>query len=167
MTEASLDQSPFEQISSLLDSKHVQYQVIEHASEGKSEEVAKIRGTEVGQGAKALVCQIRGQSKYQYLLVISAGDSKVDFKKLAEAIQVKRVSMASVETAFELTACVPGSVPPFSFHDALTVIADHDIFNRFDEIAFNAGSLSKSIKMKSKDYLQIVQPILLDIIQEV
>ncbi len=159
------EQTPFQQISDFLQSHQIEFTVIDHPSEGKSEEVAKIRGTEVGQGAKALVCQIRGQSPYKYLLVISAGDQKVDFKKLAEAINVKRVSMASLDTVSELTGCVPGSVPPFSFHDDLTVIADPDIFNRFDEIAFNAGSLEKSIKMKTEDYLKIVQPKILEIIQ--
>lgn len=159
------EQTPFQQINDFLQSHQVQFTVIDHPSEGKSEEVAKIRGTEVGQGAKALVCQIRGQSIYKYLLVISAGDQKVDFKKLAEAIDVKRVSMASLDTVSELTGCVPGSVPPFSFHDDLTVIADPDIFNRFDEIAFNAGSLERSIKMKTEDYLKIVQPKILNIVQ--
>lgn len=159
------EQLAFEKIIQLLQSHQIEFTVIEHPSEGKSEEVAKIRGTHVGQGAKALVCQIRGQSPYKYLLVISAGDQKVDFKKLAEALNVKRVSMASLDTVHELTTCVPGSVPPFSFHDDLTVIADPDLFKRFDEIAFNAGSLEKSIKMRSQDYLNIAQPIILDIIQ--
>lgn len=159
-------ENPFETIKNFLHTNNIEFSVIEHPAEGKSEEVAKIRNTEVGQGAKALVCQIRGQSQYKYLLVVSAGDKKVDFKKLAEAIKVKRVSMASLETVSELTGCIPGSVPPFSFHEDLTVIADPDIFNRFDEIAFNAGSLEKSVKMKTKDYLDVAKPIILDIIQE-
>ncbi|SPL70443.1 YbaK/EbsC family protein [Acinetobacter stercoris] len=159
------EQNPFEQIKSFLENQHIDFKVINHPAEGKSEEVAKIRGTEVGQGAKALVCQIRGQSPYKYLLVISAGDRKIDFRKLAEAINVKRVSMASIETVSKLTGCIPGSVPPFSFHHDLTVIADPDIFNRFDEIAFNAGSLEKSIKMKTQDYLKIVEPKILNIIE--
>jgi len=157
-------QSPFEKIKKFLQDNQIEFTVIEHPAEGKSEEVAKIRNTEVGQGAKALVCQIRGQSQYKYLLVVSAGDQKVDFKKLAEKLNVKRVSMASLDTVSELTTCVPGSVPPFSFHQDLTLIADPDIFNRYEEIAFNAGSLEKSIKMKAKDYLKIAKPIILDII---
>lgn len=158
-------QNPFDTIQNFLLDHQIEFTVIEHSAEGKSEDVAKIRNTEVGQGAKALVCQIRGQSQYKYLLVVSAGDKKVDFKKLAEAINVKRVSMANLDVVSELTGCVPGSVPPFSFHEDLTVIVDPNIFNRFDEIAFNAGSLEKSIKMKTKDYLKIAKPILLDIIQ--
>ena len=36
---------------------------------------------------------------------------------------------------------------PFSFHPDLTLVADPLLFERFDEIAFNAGLLEKSVIM--------------------
>ena len=39
--------------------------MVEHPTAGKSEEVAKIRGTELGQGAKALVCKVKGNGHTQ------------------------------------------------------------------------------------------------------
>ena len=44
----------FEKLTALLDEHQARYRVVEHPTAGKSEEVAKIRGTELGQGAKAL-----------------------------------------------------------------------------------------------------------------
>jgi hypothetical protein len=41
--------------------------------------------------------------------------------------------------------------PPFSFHPDLALVADPLLFERFDEIAFNAGLLEKSV-MDTQDY---------------
>ena len=54
------DKTPFEQLVQLLNDGHARYRVVHHPSAGRSEEVAKVRGTEVGQGAKALVCELSG-----------------------------------------------------------------------------------------------------------
>ncbi|VFS81522.1 Uncharacterized conserved protein [Kluyvera cryocrescens] len=41
-------------------------------------------------------------------------------------------------------------------------MADPLLFDRFDEIAFNAGSLEKSVILNTQDYLRIAQPELVD-----
>lgn len=143
----------------------INYSIIHHLAEGKSDEVAKVRGTEVGQGAKALVCKIKENHSPQYLLVVLPGDQQLDFKHLATQIGVKKVSLANIEEVKELTNCTPGTVPPFSFHQDLKLIADPSLFERFEEIAFNAGSLEASIKLKSKDYLKLCAPELLSILK--
>ncbi|WP_286364750.1 YbaK/EbsC family protein, partial [Citrobacter sp. wls758] len=60
-----------------------------------------------------------------------------------------------------LTGCVFGAIPPFSFHPNLKLVADPLLFERFNEIAFNAGVLEKSVIMDTADYLRIAQPELL------
>ena len=47
----------FDQLVQLLDGHGARYRVLEHPAEGKSEEVARIRGTAPGQGAKAMLCK--------------------------------------------------------------------------------------------------------------
>jgi len=153
-------------LTNFFENKMIDYLVINHESGGKCEEVAKIRGTEVGQGAKALVCKIKEVMSPQYLLVVIPGDRQLDFKKLASELGVKKISLATIDEVYNLTYCVPGAVPPFSFHEDMKLVADPSLFQRFDEIAFNAGSLERSIKMKSKDYLAATSPVLLDVIKE-
>ncbi|EOQ73841.1 hypothetical protein WEW_00337, partial [Escherichia coli KTE33] len=50
------------------------------------------------------------------------------------------------------------ATPPFSFHPKLKLVADPLLFERFDEIAFNAGMLDKSVILNTADYLRIAQP---------
>ncbi|MCL7651998.1 YbaK/prolyl-tRNA synthetase associated domain-containing protein, partial [Klebsiella pneumoniae] len=55
-------------------------------------------------------------------------------------------------------ACVFGAIPPFSFHPALRLVADPLLFERFPQIAFNAGRLDRSIILDTEDYLHIARP---------
>ncbi|KLU19626.1 prolyl-tRNA synthetase, partial [Proteus mirabilis] len=72
----------FEQLTALLDNNHATYRVMEHPTAGRSEEVAKIRGTQLGQGAKGLVCHIKGNGVKQHVLAILPADKQADLSKL-------------------------------------------------------------------------------------
>ena len=69
-----------------------------------------------------------------------------------------KASLASPAEVDTLTACVFGAIPPFSFHPDLRLIADPLLFDRYPEIAFNAGQLDKSIILNTEDYLRIARP---------
>ncbi|QEP91439.1 hypothetical protein FZ929_06275 [Klebsiella pneumoniae] len=47
---------------------------------------------------------------------------------------------------------------PFSFHPALRLVADPLLFERFPQIAFNAGRPDRSIILDTEDYLHIARP---------
>ena len=143
---------------SLLDSQQARFRVMEHEAMGKCEAVSEIRGTELGQGAKALVCKVKGNGVKQHVLAILAADQQADLSQLAAHLGGLKASLASPAEVDELTACVFGAIPPFSFHPSLKLIADPLLFERYDEIAFNAGLLEKSIIMDTQDYLRIAQP---------
>lgn len=49
-----------QQLISLLTQQGARFRVMEHEAVGKCEAVSEIRGTDLGQGAKALVCKVKG-----------------------------------------------------------------------------------------------------------
>lgn len=155
----------FRQLTQLLDDNQAKYRVMEHSTAGKSEEVAKIRGTQLGQGAKGLVCHVKGNGVKQHVLAILPADKQADLSKIAIAIGGTRASLASPKEVDELTQCVFGAIPPFSFHPNLLLIADPLLFARFDELAFNAGTLERSIILNMQDYQRIAQPTLVEFIR--
>ena len=152
----------FDQLKTLLQTHNARFRIVEHAAEGQSEKVAAIRGTEVGQGAKAMLCQSKDDAG-KLILAILPGDQKIDFKKLATAVQVKKTSFAAPEAAMERTGCVIGAIPPFVFSDDIALVLDPTLVARYSEIAFNAGRLDKSIILNTEDYLRIAKPMLHDI----
>ncbi|MFH7826492.1 YbaK/prolyl-tRNA synthetase associated domain-containing protein [Kluyvera chengduensis] len=142
----------------LLDEHQARYRVMTHDAVGKCEAVSEIRGTALGQGAKALVCKVKGNGVNQHVLAILAADQQADLAQLAHHIGGLKASLASPAEVDALTACVFGAIPPFSFHPSLRLVADPLLFDRFKEIAFNAGSLEKSVILNTEDYLRIAQP---------
>ncbi|MCK8245483.1 YbaK/EbsC family protein, partial [Erwinia amylovora] len=50
-----------------------------------------------------------------------------------------------------LTGCVYGAIPPYSFHPQLRRVADPSMFSRYQELAFNAGLLEKSMVLNAED----------------
>jgi Ala-tRNA(Pro) deacylase len=141
-----------EKLIALLDQNRARYRLMQHEATGKCEAVATIRGTEIGQGAKALVCHLKGNGIKQHVLAVLPADQQADLSKVALAVGGRRASLASPAEVDALTGCVFGAIPPFSFHPDLLPIVDPLLFERYDEIAFNAGVLDHSVILNIKDY---------------
>src|SRR5690606_35812747 len=158
MSEDIKGSATHQQLITLLTEQRAQFRVVEHEPVGKCEAVSEIRGTDLGEGAKALVCKVKGNGVKKHVLAILAADQQADLSQLAGHFGGIKASLASPAEVDELTACVFGAIPPFSFHPDLTLVADPLLFARFDEIAFNAGLLEKSVIMDTQDYLRIARP---------
>ncbi len=78
--------------------------------------------------------------------------------------QADSVAFAQKEKAQELTGCVIGAIPPFSFNERLILLAD-PLIQENEEVVFNAGRLDRSIMMKLSDYIRIADPVLVSIAQ--
>ncbi|MBT2372614.1 YbaK/prolyl-tRNA synthetase associated domain-containing protein [Pseudomonas fluorescens] len=154
----------FDRLVELLDASSASYQVLMHSAEGQSGQVAEIRGTTPGQGAKAMLCSLKGQAE-MYALVILPGNYKLDMKKVGAALGGKKAVLVNPESAMELTGCQIGAIPPFVFDERIQLIVDPTLTSRNEKIAFNAGRLDASIVLNTQDYLAITKPQLLDVIQ--
>ncbi|AOK57897.1 YbaK/EbsC family protein [Burkholderia ubonensis] len=146
----------FNYLIGLLTDKGATFRVIEHPPEGNSQRVAEVRGTTVSQGAKAMVCRIRG-AEFRVLAVVP-GDRRVDLKKVAAIFGFSRASFVPTEETVEMTGCAIGAIPPFPVTPDMRVVVDPALSGCHDEIAFNAGRLETSIVLSTRDYLRIVEP---------
>ncbi|HGP4139819.1 TPA: YbaK/prolyl-tRNA synthetase associated domain-containing protein [Enterobacter roggenkampii] len=158
MTDDVIGTGTHQQLITLLTEQGASFRVMEHEAVGKCEAVSEIRGTDLRQGAKALVCKVKGNGVKKHVLAILAADLQADLSQLASHFGGLKASLASPAEVDALTACVFGAIPPFSFHPDLALVADPLLFERFDEIAFNAGLLEKSVIMDTQDYLRIARP---------
>lgn len=152
-----------QQLCDLLDQEGATYRVIEHEPEGRTEMIAKIRGNRIQQSIKSIVVQVRINGKENiYCLANVPGDCRIDFDGIRNYFNADSVAFASREKAQELTGCVIGAIPPFSFSDQFQVLAD-PLIQENEEVVFNAGRLDRSIFMKLDDYLRIAKPQLVKI----
>ncbi len=147
-----------QQLRDLLDREGATYRVVEHEPEGRTEVIAKIRGNRIEQSIKSIVVQVRLNRKENvYCLANVPGDCRIDFKGIKSHFEADSVAFASRDKAQELTGCVIGTIPPFSFNDQLRVLAD-PLIQQNEEVVFNAGRLDRSIFMRLDDYIRIAKP---------
>ena len=151
------------QLCALLDREGAVYRIVEHEPEGRTELIAAIRGNRLEQAIKSMVVQVRLTRKdNRYCLANVPGNRRVDLEAIREHFGALSAAVAHRERAEALTGCIIGAIPPFSFNDQLTVIAD-PLVRENEEVVFNAGRLDRSIFMRSEDYLRIARPQLVSI----
>jgi len=150
-----LETSPvFEKIKKLLDENGITYRLFEHEPVFTSEQAAKVRNTKMCQGAKAIIFKADDNP----LLVVVPGDRRVDSKVFKKLYHIKDLRLLTADEVKELTGLEIGAIPPFGSQMSLKTYCDQKVFEN-EEVVFNAGAHTKSIKMKSKDFLNLVKPI--------
>lgn len=144
----------YTKIRDILESNSIEFREVHHEPTRTSEESAKARGEDLSIGGKGLVLKINDSFK---LFVLSAS-RKLDSVAIKEQFLTRNIRFATVEELMSLTGLVPGSVPPFGKPILdLELFVDNSILNN-EKIAFNAGSLTDSIIMSVKDYLDVAHP---------
>lgn len=144
----------FQEIKKLLEKNQVKYQTFEHKPVFTSEEAAEVRGTDIKQGAKALIMLA---DKKPIMLVVSAA-YKVDIKKFKKLFKIKDLRMATAGEVEQLTQGVKiGAVPPFGNIFGMPTYVDKTLAEN-KTIAFNAGLHSRSIEMAYKDFIEVIKP---------
>lgn len=55
--------------------------------------------------------------------------------------------------------CFNGAVPPFGSLFGINTYVDKSLINQGDDISFNAGLRTKSLVIKTQDYIEVENPI--------
>ena len=147
-----MEDTPTGRLLAYLREHDAQFEMLSHAPVSTSEEAARVRGTPLEQGAKALVCRADGAP---VLLVVPA-DRRVDARAFKRAFGVKDLRMISADELAALTGLEVGAVPPYGTVLGLPTYVDARLLD-LDRIAFNAGSRSVSIIMPTRDYARLAQ----------
>jgi Ala-tRNA(Pro) deacylase len=145
--------SVFERVESLLAPQGVDYKVLRHEPVYTSEQAARVRGTPLASGAKALIC--KGEDTF--VMFVLPADRKLDSAASRRACGWRKLRFASREEIVQLTDLLPGSIPPFGSLFGLRTLCDQRLSeNEF--INFNAGDHSISISMSYADYVRVEKP---------
>ncbi len=133
-----------------LEEAGVPFDVIEHAPVRTSEEAARVRGTALEDGAKALVVQTGDRAVHCVL----PAHRRIDNAALRTILGTRTLRFATPEELLKLTGCMPGAVPPFGNLFDLPVFVDEELAGR-ERIVFNAGSNEVSVTMRGADFLRL------------
>jgi prolyl-tRNA editing enzyme YbaK/EbsC (Cys-tRNA(Pro) deacylase) len=144
----------FGKIRDALNKEKIEYEVLEHKPVFTSREAAEVRGTELRQGTKALIVR----TEEGFIQAVVSGAKELDILKLQKLSLFKNLELANAKEVKQVTGCNIGSVPPFGNLFNLKTYFDKSVVGN-DIVAFNAGQHTKSIKMKAKDLVKVVNPV--------
>jgi prolyl-tRNA editing enzyme YbaK/EbsC (Cys-tRNA(Pro) deacylase) len=152
-----MDRSLTGRLFALLEAKGVPHRVLRHRPVRTSEEAARVRGTPLAAGAKALVCQ----ADDRVILIVVPADRRLDNRAFRRQTGVRSVRMVDADRVEGLVGAPVGAVPPFGSLMNLPTYADRVVTER-PEIAFNAGARDLSVTMAGPDYAALERPTLGD-----
>ena len=151
-----------DQILQILEETKTPHKYMHHDPAETSEEVAKIRGTDPKIGAKALMIK----SKQKYYQIVIPATLKLDSRKFRDASKLSKFRFISPDELKELFNLEKGAVPPFgNLLDIEQTFYDKKLLD-FPELAFNIGTRTDSIQIKSSDLIKLVPATLIENITE-
>jgi Ala-tRNA(Pro) deacylase len=110
----------FERVANLLNEHGIAFQVLRHEPVYTSEEAARIRGTPLASGAKALICK----GEQGFVMFVVPADRKLDSHAVRRAKGWRKLRFATREEVLELTGLAPGSIPPLGSLFGLPTLCD-------------------------------------------
>lgn len=142
-----------ERIEQYLKEKGVRYEVLHHARAFTAQRVAQAEHIPGKMQAKVVV--LHGNGKF-YMAALPASHH-VDFEMFKKV--VGHACQLATEAEFKdfFPDCEVGAMPPFGHFYNLPVLTDASL-EEDDEIVFQAGTHTESVKMAWNDYVRLQRP---------
>lgn len=145
---------PLTKIKEFLDKHNIKYAIIKHSSAYTAQEIAAsahISGKEL---AKTVMIKFDGKMA----MTVLPASYKINFDDLKEVLGVEKVRLAyEQEFKDKFPDCEVGAMPPFGNLYGMEVYVAESLADD-EEIAFNACSHTELIRMKYKNFEELVKP---------
>ncbi len=142
-----------QKLREFLDENKVTYKVLEHRPAFTAQEVAAAQHVPGKQLAKVVMLR----SGPDFLMVVVPAPCRVDLERAKGATGKDLVLATEQEFAGLFPQCEPGAMPPFGNLYNLPVWVDRAL-TEDEEIVFNAGTHTQTVRMKYADFARLVQP---------
>ncbi len=148
----------FREITDLLDSAGVDYEVFEHAPANTSKEADELTGRSPKEGGKSLLLKANDQ----FVLFVVSGANRLDNKKARKILGTRKIRFASPYEVEEIMHVKIGACYPFGSLIDKPIYVDATLADS-EYINFSPGVNDKHIRMKWKDYVRVTKPKVVDI----
>ncbi|NWN90128.1 YbaK/EbsC family protein [Marinobacter adhaerens] len=149
---------PIQQLKECLDQAGVDYMCLTHPPAFTAQKLAhhvKIAGDKV---VKTVIIELDGKMA----MLVMPATWRVRWDSLSRILDTDFVDLAD-EQAFadRFPECEVGAMPPFGNLFGMTVYCAEPLTEQ-EELAFAAGSHTETVHMKTRDFLELVQPMVLN-----
>lgn len=142
-----------------LDKNNVVYEVGSHPQAFTAQEVAQAQHTPGRELAKVVMLR----SGAEFLMAVLPAPYRIDLDLAKTALGKPDLRLASEqEFAGLFPHCEAGAMPPFGNLYNLRVYVDRSL-TRDEDIVFNAGTHTQTVKMKYADFERLVKPLIVTV----
>jgi Cys-tRNA(Pro)/Cys-tRNA(Cys) deacylase len=133
------------------------YDVTRHGPVRSLEEAAAARGVEPHRLVKTMVVRV---SEGEHVFVLVPGDREIAWPKLRALLGVNRLTMASADTAYDVTGYVRGTITPLGSLTTLRVVADASIEGR---ISLGGGAPGVALTVEAAELVAALTATVADV----
>lgn len=135
-----------------LDKKLAKYEALSHRTVYTAYDAAQTLKRELREIAKGLLIA----TDKAYVIAVIPANMRLDLGKLKKALQVKKVSIPNEKLMVKVIKVKPGSMTAFGGLHRVEVIVDKSLL-KTKEIILSAGTLTDSVRMRAKDFIEMEQ----------
>ena len=142
-----------------LDTQKVPYEVLSHRQAFTAQEIAQAQHVPGRELAKVVMVRSGGA----FVMLVVPAPYRVDLERAKLAVGKTDLVLATEDEFRGLfPQCEAGAMPPFGNLYGLPVYVDQTL-TRDEEIVFNAGTHTQTVKMKYDDFARLVQPTVVSV----
>ena len=150
--------SPPPTLLNYLRTNGIDYEMLSHAQAFTARMAATAEGIDRHRQAKVVM----GRSQGQLVMTVLPADRQLDLRKLERITRGPAVLAQEGEFAALFPDCAVGAMPPFGNLYGLPTYVDRQLTEE-DFIVFEAGTYTDAVKLRYRDYEQLVKPQLADL----
>ncbi len=139
----------------------VDHRIVEHGRVNSLEEAAELRGVEPSAVIKTMVVR---RSDQDYVFVLVPGDRVIDWAKLRDLLDERRLSMPDADEALTATGYVRGTITPLGAANAWPVIADERTVS--GDVSIGGGDHGVSITLSGSDLAAVLDARIADVTKD-
>lgn len=152
---------PMQRLLDLLASEGVSFEVLRHRSDVRAQETAADTHTPGREFAKTVVLDV---GRHGHAFSVVPASFRLDLEKVRDGIGTRDVHLATEDEMSALCPeCEVGAEPPFGVLFDVPVYVDGLLDE--DTITFNAGSHEEAIRMRYEDFVRLVHPVVMDLVE--
>jgi Ala-tRNA(Pro) deacylase len=153
---------PVQRLKDFLDKNAIPYILISHSRAYTAAALGAITHIPGKVIAKTVMVKLDGK----LAMVVVPGSRHVNMSALKTTLGVNSALLVTEpEFAIAFPDCEVGAMPPFGTLYGLPVYVD-EALTRDEEIAFNAGSHRELMRMRYKDFEQLENPTIIDVVKK-
>lgn len=145
-----------------LEEKGIWHRMIPKPETVHTADAAKVTGIELHRITKNLVSVT---DSGEHVMLIVPGDRKIDLKRAANALNVRKVSLVPFDQAADISGYPPGGTPSVGHKTKMRTVID-ELLLKYDTIYCGGGSRNRLLELKTSDIMRLNNALVAKIVSE-